>query len=143
MDPEAEMKLSAPLPLYLQTLVDKYCNDTNPKKMHSGAALDTVSRFSAFLASCVLNNVWCSTAETKCLRILVDASEDGSVREMSAAPPKLEAYWRHRIFNFLKTLRELKAVPKKDQLLADKWDWMSGGEKIACATSQAAKVEEK
>jgi len=118
VDPEAEMKLAMPLPLYLQNLIDKYESETSPSKPHPSLALDSVARFSAFLAACVTGEVWCSTEEGGALRVLVGASDDRSDR-----PPFSDAYWRRRFFNFLSKVRELKSAPKKEKMLEEKYVW--------------------
>ena len=129
-DPEAEMKLASPLPAYLSTLMKKYDSETSPKKPHSSALSDSLARFSAFLAHCIVNmDYMCIQDEVLCLEELLSGSDDGELLD-DEAHPRTDDYWRSRIFNFLKVMRELKSVPKKEKDLGAKWDWEGGGGKV-------------
>ena len=120
-DPEAELKLANPLPNYLVVLFEKYKAETDPR-IPRGMLLDSLVRFSAFLAAVTVRAVSCTSKEEEAMRFLVGGSE-ASANENENDQNTTEQYWRRRYFGFLKSARELKAVSKKEKDLEVKsWD---------------------
>ena len=119
VDPEAEMKLAAPLPLYLTALIEKYATSQEVKPL--ALRLDSLSRFSSYLAASITGEQILSTpSERAALDLLVSASDDLSGEE---GAQRTERYWRERVFGFLGKMREVKAVPKKEGKLHDRQEW--------------------
>ena len=50
------------------------------------------------------------------------ASDD---RNGESEATRSDGYWRRRFYNFLSKVRELKAVPKKEKMLEDRFTWVS------------------
>ena len=132
-DPEAELKLASPIPEYLDLLIKKYKAEGNPVNSKSGATVDSLSRFSSFLSYCLMDMEFlvCSFNEREAIEELLGGASDGSdsERQHEGVPQiiKTEDYWKRRIFNFLSKMKELKACPKKEKDLANRWDWGSDG----------------
>jgi len=128
MDPEAELKLANPLPNYLVILLKKYKDETSPT-IQRGMILDSLVRFSAFLASMALRIIPSTDQEEKAILFLVGGCK--TTQEEDETNGRCEIFWRRRFFFFLKNLRELKGVSKREKDLEDKiWDFASGGEEI-------------
>eukprot|EP00520_Triparma_pacifica_P002197 CAMPEP_0118645232 /NCGR_PEP_ID=MMETSP0785-20121206/7386_1 /TAXON_ID=91992 /ORGANISM="Bolidomonas pacifica, Strain CCMP 1866" /LENGTH=304 /DNA_ID=CAMNT_0006537091 /DNA_START=151 /DNA_END=1062 /DNA_ORIENTATION=- len=109
IDPEAEMKLASPFPPYLSLLLSKYRMETNPKLAHKDAVADNLARLSAFLAACAVGLVWCGSSEQAALDTLLAACDANAFEAGNT-----EKLRRRRIFKFLKGMREIKGVPKRE-----------------------------
>eukprot|EP01042_Synura_sphagnicola_P000146 gene146-147_t len=95
----------------------------------------SIAAFSCFLSCCVGGLVPCSTTENDALFELLEASDDhhlrlAVLRETIAGKGELcgwnleavynrrdRKYWARRFFTFLKSLSELKAVPRDEKRL--------------------------
>jgi len=115
------MKLASPLPAFLALLLSKYRSETKPKLPHKEAYADSLSRVSAFLAACAVGLVWCGSSEREALDTLLAACDKNAFEDGST-----EKIRRRRIFNFLRGMREIKGVPKKERDMEMEWDWDTG-----------------
>ncbi|GMH70561.1 hypothetical protein TrRE_jg2155, partial [Triparma retinervis] len=103
-----------------------YRAESSPPLPHASALCDSLARLSAFLAACAGGAVFCGGEERRALDTMLAAC-DGNAFERGST----EKIRRRRIFKFLKGMREIKGVAKREKDIEKNWDWENGGVEIS------------